>query len=199
MRNTLGLDDDLEGVELVQNLEAAFGVKFSSRETEACGTVADIFALLTARFSAKGVRNQGCASAMAFYRLKRAFKDAGTSLTLAPTSRLDEISSLPPKVLFRKVRAHSGLRLPNIQSGRLGSAGFCVILLGAAAVLGQAVLHSRLVLFPVAVAAIGGILMRMDRGAFPDACQTLGDLARKVAGLNLGGWSHWERGSGGAG
>lgn len=185
MRNSLGLDDDLGDAELIQNLEASFGTNFSSIETKACGTVGDLFTLLKLRFSSNGVRNKGCPSAMAFYRLRLALKDAGVLLPLTPGARLNEISSLPPKVLFAKIKSQSSMRLPRLQPGALGRAGQGVTLLAILAFLVLVPMNLRLALVPLSAAGIGGILMRFDRGEFPND-QTLGDLARKVAGLNFG-------------
>jgi hypothetical protein len=68
---TLGLDDDLDGVEIAQSLEASFGAKFSNKEAEDCRTVGDIFTLLQSHLVRDHRSSSGCASAMAFYRLRR--------------------------------------------------------------------------------------------------------------------------------
>ncbi len=189
MRNTLGLDDDLEGFELAQDLQASFGFKFANGEAEACRTVGDIFSVMATRYSAISVRNQGCASAMAFYRLRRALKDAGYSLLLTPESRLDEIPSQSPKALFQEIRTHSGLRLPGLKPSGVWIAGCFVILMSIAAPFALEVAntqHFRFMLLTFGISTIGAILMRVDHGKLPDGCQTLGDLARKAAGLNFG-------------
>ena len=182
MSNTLGLDDDLDSVELIQDLEASFAVKFTKTEAESCLTVGDVFALLTARFSTDDVSNQGCASAIAFYRLRRAFNDAGVERHMAPATRLDELSSLPPKLLVRKLRSHTSLRLPRMRLGRNWVAGVVLITLSIFSFMVFAVTSPQLLLLSLAFLLVGIMLLRFDRGEFPDGCNTLGDLARKVAG-----------------
>ncbi len=43
MMNTLGLDDDLDTVEVVLNLETSFGIRFTDAEIGAWRTVGDIY------------------------------------------------------------------------------------------------------------------------------------------------------------
>ena len=100
MPNTLGLDDDLDGVELARDLEESFGVKFSDKEASACQTVGDIFRFLLARLPHQSSKIDRCASAMAFYRLRTAVSARGVALRRTPATRLAKISSVRPKSLF---------------------------------------------------------------------------------------------------
>ncbi len=109
-------------------------------------------------------------------------------MTMAPSSRLDQISTVPPKVLFREIQTHAALRLPRLKYAARGVAGCCMVLLSIAALPALALVNSRnfCFLFPLGTMLIGGILMHVDQNKFPSECATLGDLARKGAGLNFG-------------
>jgi hypothetical protein len=127
----------------------------------------------------------GCASAMAFYRLRRALARDGSNPCLAPTTALEEIPSPSPKATFRRIlEAYPDIRLPRLS---LSAAGLCglALLVSAFALIVVLAASPRWSAFPALATALGVLLMRYDRGRFPRGCRTLGDLARKVAGLNI--------------
>ncbi len=184
--NMLGLDDDLDGVEVVRNLEVSFGVKFSNKEAEDCRTVSDILKVLHNRLTTDEGSGQGCASAMAFYRLRRALTKSGIRSRLAPTTALDSISESSPKAVFRQIHTETKMRLPGLGLSGMGQIGLALLLGGLLGLLGAAVGTHQWAVVSVLVATTGAVLMRLDPGRFPASCKSLGDLARKVAGLNFG-------------
>jgi hypothetical protein len=185
MPNTLGLDDDLDEVELIQGLEQAFGFRLRPEETTNLYTVGDIFALLQRRLSAAGDAAQGCASAMAFYRLRRALAQPGAAKA-APASLLSDLSAASPKSVFGAIRERTGFRLPGLRYSPLGHVGVALACLILLAPVAAGIGAGRWTMLPIALAAIGFTLMRLDGRRFPADCHTLSDLARKVAGLNFG-------------
>jgi len=72
MMNTLGLDDDLDTIEVVSNLETSFSVRLTDAEVSAWRTVGDIYSTLRSRVSNSGKRGGRCATATTFHRLRRA-------------------------------------------------------------------------------------------------------------------------------
>jgi hypothetical protein len=186
--NTLGLDDDLDSVELLLDLEASFGVKFPNEEAEACLTVGDVFQLVQRHVQRPDAIGAGCATAMAFYRLRRALARDGSNPRLAPTTALEEIPSPSPKATFRRIlEAYPDIRLPRLSLSAAGLCGLALLVSAFAliAVFAASPRWSALSACPALATALGALLMRYDRGRFPRGCRTLGYLARKVAGLNF--------------
>ena len=185
MANTLGLDDDLDGVELVQDVEAAFGVALTNAEASALYTVGDIYGLLRDRVSSSEATGR-CATAMAFYRLRRVFSDLNIdSRTIRPDTQVESLTPLAPKALLKQINFLSGLRVPQARLTWLGVTGGLSIFAGFVSVSAP---NSRALL--VAVAGVvyrsrGDIASPRPRQT-PSDCQTFGGLSRKVAGLNFG-------------
>ena len=182
--NTLGLDDDLDGVELLESLETSFGVQFSDKEAEDCWTVGDIFTLLQSYLVRDGRSGAGCASAMAFYRLRRTLAESSLQPRLTPTTPLKDVSTLPPKVMFERLREDAKMRLPRLSFSLAGQLGLVLLWIGGVGIVLIAATAPHWTVYAGLAGAAGAILMRVDRRRFPDACQSLGDLARKVAALN---------------
>lgn len=72
-----GLDDDLDGVELVQDVEAAFGLHLPEDELSRCNTVVDLLKLIEERLPTSEIQEQRCATAMCFYRARRSLHQCG--------------------------------------------------------------------------------------------------------------------------
>ena len=70
--NTLGLDDDWEPVEVVEGVEAAFDIRVTDSEAATLLRVGDLHRLLRNRFSNSQEASGHCATAMTYYRLRRA-------------------------------------------------------------------------------------------------------------------------------
>ena len=183
--NTLGLDDDLDGVELLQNLEFSFGIKFLNEEAMSCWTVGDLSRLVQSHLHDCDIGAR-CATAMAFYRLRRAFSLIGAEPRLTPATGLKDIPLPSPKAAFRQIQdTYPEMRLPLLPLSTAGQGGLALLLIGAISAIVTLAIAPRWSLFPVLGAAVGAALMRWERGRFPPECRTLGDLARKVAGLNF--------------
>ena len=186
MSNTLGLDDDLDGVELIRGLETAFCVGFSDREAEGCRTVGDIFMLLRIRLASGSDAGRRCVNAMAFYRLRRAYSEFGVEGRLSPSTSLKGFSRRSVKRHFKEIRRRAGLRVPRVGCTWLGQIGTALLVMSAAVLLVVAKWSPEWWLLPILVCGSGVVLHRFDPGTFPIDCPTLGDLARKVAALNYG-------------
>ena len=70
--NTLGLDDDLDGVELLIAIHRAFDVEISNEDAGTINTMGDLHDLLMSKFEDTG--GEKCHTSMAFYRVRRALK-----------------------------------------------------------------------------------------------------------------------------
>jgi len=184
--NTLGLDDDLDSVELLLDLETAFGVKFPSDEAEACWTVGDVFKLAHRHVQRPDDLGAGCATAMAFYRLRRALAQDDARPRPAPTTALEDILSPSPNATYRRIReAYPDMRLPRLSLSAAGQVGLTLLLVGALCLIITGAAAPRWWVLPALAMTVGAVLTHLDRGRFSPGCRTLGDLARKVAGLNF--------------
>ena len=186
MMNTLGLDDDLDMVEVGSNLEASFSIRFTAAEFGAWRTVGDIYSTLRSRISNSGKRAGRCATSMTFYRLRRALSDLSLDTRLRPDTPVKGLTTLTAKRLFKQISVRSGLRLPRPKVALCGTLGAWSILVSLIGLLTTAVFVPHWWLVPMLAAALGIMLHRLDPGEVPLDCQTLGDLSRKVAGLNFG-------------
>jgi hypothetical protein len=128
MPNTLGLDDDGDDVDIVRDLEASFGIRISDDEAANCHTVGDVFELLRRLLAISGGDNSGCASAMAFYRLRRAIGQTVGASKAAPATLLADIAPNSPRRLFREIRSKTNLRLPALDFSWLGCIGVVLTL-----------------------------------------------------------------------
>jgi hypothetical protein len=187
MMNTLGLDDDLDTVEVVSNLETSFGIRFTNAEISAWRTVGDIYSTLRSRVSNSGKGAGRCATAMTFHRLRRAgLPDLSVDTGLRPDTPVKGLTALTTKALFKQIRARSGLRLPRPRVALWGTLGMWSILASFVGLATAAVFAPQWWLVPMLAAALGITLLRLDPGEVPTDCQSLGDLSRKVTGLNFG-------------
>src|SRR5260370_30722052 len=101
MTNTLGLDDDLDAVEVFSNLETSFSIRFTDAEASAWRTVGDIYSTLRSRVSNSGKRAGRCATAMTFYRLRRAPSRLGIDTRPQPHTPVKRINTLTTQKLFK--------------------------------------------------------------------------------------------------
>ena len=187
MANTLGLDDDLEPVEVLQDVEAAFSVRVTDAEAFECVTVGDIYGILRGRFSTSKESAGRCATAMTFYRLRRALADLSTDAGIIHSdTQVESLTPLTAKALVKQIGASSGLRLPRPRSTQLGVTGGCLIFAGLVSLFAPAVFGPYWWPVPTVIVAVGIILVRLDPKQIPPDCQTVGELSRKVAGINFG-------------
>jgi hypothetical protein len=184
--NTLGLDDELDTVEVVLNLEASFNIRFTDAEASAWRTVGDIYSTLRSRVSNLGKRAGRCATAMTFHRLRRALSDLNIDTRLRPDTPVEGITNLTTKALFKQISGRSGLRMPRPRVALWGTVGAWSILASFIGLATAAVFGPRWWPISMLAAVLGIMLYQLDRGEVPPDCQTLGDLSRKVTGLNFG-------------
>src|SRR6266481_165950 len=157
MMNTLGLDDDLGMVEVVINLETSFSIRFADAEVGAWRTVGDIYSTLRSRVSNSGKRAGRCATAMTFYRLRRALSELSIDTRLRPDTPVKEMTGLTAKPLFKQVSARSGLRMPRPKVALWGALGHWSILAGLIGMLTTAVLVPHWWLVPMLATGLGFI------------------------------------------
>lgn len=177
MPTSLGLCGDLDDVALIEDVEDAFGFRLPDDEAGLCRTVGDLFALVEARLPDNTSAGR-CATAMTFYRLRRALQPA-TTIVLRPDTPVTALEPIPLKELQRIIRQECGLRPP---TGRL-------VLWGQFALLGAVVAPFLAIVLPWWLAAAAFFLacaiFRFAPHELPDT-MTFGDLVREVSTRNVG-------------
>lgn len=180
MRSSLGLIGDLDDVELIRDVEEAFGIRFCDFDLQRCSTVGELFGLIETQMP-HGCTGEGCATAMCFYRLRRALQPR-IATELRPKTPLRELSGLSVRRLHRIIEDECGLRPPPQYLSILG----CTALL-------------LLVALPIGVIAMGVawwiaagsailalLLYRVAPIRWPENVATFGDLARAVSSRSIG-------------
>lgn len=183
MSNTLGLDDDLDDVELLQDIEQTFALRFSQAEAEKLYRVEDVYNYLRNRIEADGL-NQRCATALAFYRLRRALAGSASRQVLRPSTELTPFVRGSANRLFRKLNRETGLRMPRTDGWWLSHAGASLCLASLFAILPVAIFDWSFWI-PLSLFLAGIVAAKLDPGQLPVDCKTLGELSRRVAGLNF--------------
>jgi acyl carrier protein len=192
MANSLGLDDDLDGVELVQNLEKAFEIEISNAEAESTLTVGQLYDLLLTKIPANE-SDRKCASAMAFYRVRRALRNLAQGSALTPSASILFLEERSAKATFEQLERDTGLQMPQLEISYRGTLGCLTVAVAFCAILGFATFfHPGFVsvvnVFALVVTsiAVGWGILHFDSRKLPKSCSTLGGLATKVAALNYG-------------
>src|ERR1700742_287513 len=166
MPTTLGIDYE-DSVDLVKDLESSFDVRIFDSEAAACRTLGDIFDLLLQKFGESGTGGQSCASAMAFYRLRRALADHSPEARLRPSTPLTAITRTSPKRLFKRIQVQTGLQLPSKAYSWVGWFGSIAAVAGLLGVLPIGILFEWWALVPATFIALACVLLPLDPGKFP--------------------------------
>ncbi|WP_230291544.1 acyl carrier protein [Croceicoccus sp. Ery5] len=180
MTSSLGLAGDLDDVELIQDVEAAFGILLADDEISRCSTVGQLFELIEARLPDMP-SGQSCATAMCFYRLRRALQPHSAT-ALKPKTSIAALGALPVRELHQIIETECGLRPPP----QIISLWGCLALLIVVALpIGLfAIGLPWWVALPSAALGIG--LYRLAPIQLPDEVETFGDLIRIVASRSIG-------------
>ena len=187
MRNTLGLDDDLDSVEIVSDLELIFDIKVSNQEAERIFTVGEFNDLLLRKLPPNEAHRK-CASAMTFYRIRTAMRRLGYGDKLTPSSNARVLERGRTKSNLKKLEAEAGLRLPSAVSTRMGrfAALFAFVMILAVVFLLQRG-PTAVFIGTIAGLTVAGVILKCgDPGKLPLSCDTLADLTTKAAGMNYG-------------
>lgn len=183
MANTLDLDPEWGAIDLLEDVEATFGISIANEEAERCCTIGDLFDIVRAHSPDWDGQDGSCGSSMVFYQLRRSLSP-DSRRSVSPDMPLTA-SGLQPSRLFKKLADDTGLRLPSYQLTWLGlTGGFALVggILGAVVAL---LTGHWLVSGIFALIALTGLpLLRLDPGRLPAAIVTVEDLVRRTVPLN---------------
>lgn len=176
--STLGLGGDGDELDVLEAVERSFDISILDHEAEFAETAGQLFDIVMAKASVDPDARR-CATAMVFYRLRRAIGDP----TMSPHSKLDEIVSDTPRQLYRRLAQETGLAMPSGSMGRLGSVClYAMIFLVPAALV---TIVAGWTYWPVVtlLAVSAAVLFWLDARRWHG--ETLGEVSRKVAHLNF--------------
>jgi hypothetical protein len=190
----------LDAVELVMAVEEEFGIAIDDRDAERIVTVGQLWDYICERVTF--VPTPVCATAAAFYCLRRAFvSEAGVARSeFLPASRLHNL--LPRqarRTTWRRLASASGLKLPVLEASAILAqcglyAAFLLSGIGAAIVLW--VSENFLLAFLAVMFGTLGFSLLLDRLMTPwrneinPAWASARGLAQAVVGLNPEAWSN---------
>jgi hypothetical protein len=186
MPNTLGLDDDLDPVEVVQLLERVFDIEVSQEEAGRILTVGDFYDAMFCKIPPdEGDRK--CAGAMAFNRIRAALRRLGYGDRLTPASDMNVLERGGTKSHLKKLEKESGLRMPGPVATRMGClASLCAFVAILAGVFSLQPGFAAAFLSLLAGLIAAGAIVYADPGKLPADCRTLAGLAKRVAAMNYG-------------
>jgi hypothetical protein len=189
MPNCLTLAGDGDEIDLIVDIERLFDVTFRNDEAETVQTVGDLYDLLLRKLPPNDA-DRKCASAMTFYRLRRALREMGYAARLTPASPIALLEEHSARRAFKALEERSGLQLPALRLTAFGAVG-CAIAWGAIAaiIVWSAVKGLDWITAAGGLAGaipVGVAIARFDPQRLPRDMQTLADLVRQTAPLNFG-------------
>ena len=116
--NSLHLVGDGDDVEILSDIETAFGVQISDHEAERLNTLGNLHDLLVSKLNASDSRRSVCITAVSFYRLKRALIALTDIKDIRPGTPLDSI--FPNGKIGRlaeEIEKYTEMRLPHPRLG----------------------------------------------------------------------------------
>jgi len=184
MMEALNMDGD-DTVDLVISCENMFEIKISKEEAALVETVGDLFELLQSKIEISE-ENKKCASAMAFYRLRRALISLNVENAFLPSSDLLFLEKLYTKSFVKELEERSGLRLPRPAYNRLGRLGLAILITSLSAIFVMLIVKPGLLPVFIGTGAFGMFMMRADQGRLPNSYRIMRALVKETALQNYG-------------
>jgi hypothetical protein len=192
MIDNLRMGGDGDDVELTQRVEKVFDLHIVNSEAASIVNVGDLYDLILKKLPLSET-NTKCASAMAFYRLRRAFIDLKMADALSPSSDMAVWRSVHARPLFRELERRTGLNMPRQSFSWIGKTGGWIALSWLAAIAFDLLLPPTykpilqvLSIYCWSALPFAFALAQFDPGRFPKNCRTFGDLATKVSEVSYG-------------
>ena len=126
--NTLDLDPEWGAIDLLEEVEASFGIKIEDAAVEQIETIGDLYDAICDLTPEWNDQQGSCASSVIFYRLRRAFVHLDRT-SISPRMVLPLHVTTPSK-LISSLERDSGLRLPSAPVTVLGVIGGTLVLIG---------------------------------------------------------------------
>jgi hypothetical protein len=182
--DSLGLIGDLDELEFARAIEQAFGIAFTAEDYALMRTVGDIESAVWRHLQTRALKQNRCATASAFYELRRSLSNSDRCSKIAPTTPLAALGLSPRKIsALVRSRSRMALRFPVT---RLTTLGCLMVVTGLLLGTSLAVITNSGATFMAAVAfvASGLLAMQFDPRQF-GPLQTVGDAARELVNWNF--------------
>ncbi len=180
--NTLGLDGDLDDVEMIQDIEAAFGLRFDDAVLSSCSTVGELYQLVMGALPQEAQNGRGCATAFAFYRLRSVLRHFVPKTRLTPDTNMSVFQGISVRSMYRLIEERAGMRPPPKVISWQG----CLLL--ASAVVIPAMVYAAG--FPLWISMLLSVLPLLLLSAAPVCLPrnviTFGDLVQQSASRSIG-------------
>jgi hypothetical protein len=186
MANILDIDPEWGGIDLIEEVEAAFGIKVADDEAERCWTVGDLYEVICAHTPHWNEQDGSCASSAVFYRFRRALAPENKR-EVSPSSALAG-AGMSARGLYNLLRRETRLRLPTEEATVIGVVGGWMCLLGF--IGGLIALFTgawALTGLGTLVVVLGVLLLLVDPARLPTGVGTVGELVRRTVPLNAQG------------
>ncbi len=183
MANTLDIDPEWDGIDLIEEVEAAFGIEVADDEAERCWTVSDLHEVIRAHTPNWDEQDGSCPSSAVFYCIRRVLAP-DDKREVSPRSALQG-AGMSARRLFNTLRSETRLRLPIEEATAIGVVGGWMCLLGF--IGGLVALFTgawTLTGLGALVVALGVLLLRVGPARLPFGVATVGDLVRLTVPLN---------------
>lgn len=183
----LGLDDDLDPIELLGQVEQVFGIKITDEEAAQLVTVGDLHGVIVPKLPSE--IGSKCRTQMTFYRLRKALAPLAPDLKLSPSTPIDKITSQSPKKLLQHIEQVTGIKPPPTDQTFYGDAsGVLILIFIVAAPISALAQFSHWVVWSILIFCLllSIVLARIDPGKFFQRDVTLGGLASSMAIHNYG-------------
>ncbi|WP_282607030.1 acyl carrier protein [Pelagibius sp. Alg239-R121] len=183
---SVGIIGDGDDVQLIEDLESAFKITFSDEEAESIFTLGEAFEVVCSKLPSSQKLQNKCLTAMAYYRLNKAFCGHGK---IKLSTRVEVPVDLSPRSFQRQLEEMTNLKLDF-----LTKASLWVVILSLLQFVTWIVAP---IMFSGFIAILVGILVvavSHTLWRFADSIDervwvfdgTLGDLSRQASEVNLG-------------
>lgn len=181
--NTLDLDPEWGAIDLLEEVEASFGITIEGAVAEQIETVGDLYDAICDLTPKWDSQRGACATSVIFYRMRSALVHIDRK-SISPRMDLPLHGTTPSK-LFSLLERETGLRLPSAPlttPGVIGGILFLIGIIGAVIALFDAAWE--VAAGGAVMAAAGAALLKADPGSLPVGVETLGDLVTRAVPLN---------------
>lgn len=170
---------DLDEVEFIEEVEHLFGVAFDETDYPNWLTLGDVHSSLARQIGKLESRGGGCATQIAFYRLRRA---AGYGAKAArPGTPLAALDLGRPSKTMAALQ-HCGLRLPSMRMGWPGVfAGLALMIGGFVLAMSLVMWNGPLASWTATTMIASFAILCMTPKYYPRDVETLGKLAHATA------------------
>jgi hypothetical protein len=179
-KSLFGKNPDLDDVDFIEAIEAAFGITFHKDEPNSWFTFGDVFNATCRHVQPVERGSFPCLAATAYRRIKRGILKDQAGLIVGPNTRLEDlIGRRGLSKRWRQLEQDTGLKMPGLPLSPWVIVLFPFMLLGIPLFHGLADLSGwiTLLIFVLCAIAIGRLPPVLP-------VPTVGDLARAAAALN---------------